>query len=130
MKKSALAFLVVFAAMPLASATGMPPASQHHTQASASAALRQDMRRLWTDHVVWTRGYIVAAVGDQPDAQAAASRPNSRRSPTPRIVPFRVAMRYLLKSLRVAIEHCIRKQRQTRRTAKSFRETCSKCAST
>jgi hypothetical protein len=32
------------------------------------------MRKLWTDHVVWTRDYIVAAVGDQPGAQAAAAR--------------------------------------------------------
>jgi hypothetical protein len=32
------------------------------------------MRKLWTDHVVWTRDYIIAAVGDQPDAQAAATR--------------------------------------------------------
>src|SRR5262245_30688187 len=39
-----------------------------------AAALRQDMRKLWTDHVVWTRNYIVAAVADQPDAQAAAAR--------------------------------------------------------
>jgi hypothetical protein len=37
-------------------------------------AFHQDMRKLWTDHVVWTRDYIIAAVGDQPDAQAAASR--------------------------------------------------------
>src|SRR4051812_18833099 len=40
----------------------------------AAASLKQDMRKLWTDHVVWTRDYIIAAVGDQPDAQAAASR--------------------------------------------------------
>jgi hypothetical protein len=39
-----------------------------------AAALKQDMRKLWTDHVVWTRAYIVAAVADQPDAQAAATR--------------------------------------------------------
>jgi len=39
-----------------------------------AAALKQDMRKLWTDHVVWTRDYIVAAVADQPDAQAAAAR--------------------------------------------------------
>lgn len=36
--------------------------------------LRQDMRKLWTDHVVWTRVYIIAAVADQPDQQAAANR--------------------------------------------------------
>ena len=32
------------------------------------------MRKLWTDHTVWTRDYIVAAVDDRPDAQAAANR--------------------------------------------------------
>jgi hypothetical protein len=40
----------------------------------AAAALKQDMRKLWTDHVVWTRDYIIAALADQPDAQAAANR--------------------------------------------------------
>jgi hypothetical protein len=39
-----------------------------------AAALKQDMRKVWTDHVVWTRDYVVAAVGDHPDAQAAAAR--------------------------------------------------------
>jgi hypothetical protein len=39
-----------------------------------AAMLKQDMRKLWTEHVVWTRDYIIAAVGDQPDAQAAANR--------------------------------------------------------
>jgi hypothetical protein len=32
------------------------------------------MRKLWTDHVVWTREYIVAALDDRPDVQAAANR--------------------------------------------------------
>ena len=36
--------------------------------------LKQNMRKLWTDHVVWTRVYIMEAVGDQPDAAAAATR--------------------------------------------------------
>lgn len=44
------------------------------THNDAAPMLKQDMRKLWTDHVVWTRDYIVAAVGDQPDAQAAAGR--------------------------------------------------------
>jgi hypothetical protein len=43
-------------------------------QASPAADLHAAMRKLWTDHVVWTRDYIVAAVGDQPDTQAAAAR--------------------------------------------------------
>jgi ABC-type Fe3+ transport system substrate-binding protein len=50
-------------------------APQHHkAEVSAADTLRQDMRKLWTDHVVWTRAYVVAAVADQPDARAAATR--------------------------------------------------------
>jgi hypothetical protein len=56
--------------------TPPPPTTARMSMAhnDAAAALKQDMRKLWTDHVVWTRDYIVAAVGDQPDAQAAAGR--------------------------------------------------------
>jgi hypothetical protein len=36
--------------------------------------LKEGMRRLWTDHVVWTRGYIVAAVANDPSASAASAR--------------------------------------------------------
>jgi hypothetical protein len=32
------------------------------------------MRRLWADHVIWTREYMVAAVADAPDSSAAATR--------------------------------------------------------
>ena len=49
------------------------PGSQKSISPSA-AALKQDMRKLWTDHVVWTREYIVAALDDRPDVQAAANR--------------------------------------------------------
>lgn len=48
-------------------------AHEPHSQPAAET-LRQNMRSLWTDHVVWTRQYIVAAVADRPDQQAAASR--------------------------------------------------------
>ena len=36
--------------------------------------LKNNMRRLWTDHVAWTRGYIVAAVANDSSASAQASR--------------------------------------------------------
>jgi hypothetical protein len=50
-------------------------AQQHDAHGlSPSVQLRQDMRKLWTDHVVWTRVYIMEAVADQPGAQAAATR--------------------------------------------------------
>ena len=48
-----------------------PAAAQH---VDKSTRLHQDMRTLWTDHTVWTRDYIIAAVDDKPDAMAAANR--------------------------------------------------------
>ena len=53
-----------------------PPQAREQTRTmmpgAAAVQLKQDMRKLWTDHVVWTRDYIIAAVGDQPDAQKQA----------------------------------------------------------
>jgi hypothetical protein len=48
-----------------------PPAK---ASVNKACALREAMRKLWTDHVVWTRDYIVAAVAGTPDAQTASVR--------------------------------------------------------
>jgi hypothetical protein len=48
-----------------------PVSAQHVDKATQ---LHQEMRKLWTDHTVWTRDYIIAAVDDKPDAMAAANR--------------------------------------------------------
>ena len=52
----------------------MKPAAATSPVTPAAAALREGMRKLWSDHVIWTRDYIVAAVGGAPDQQSAATR--------------------------------------------------------
>ncbi len=44
------------------------------TSSAKYAALHDGMRKLWEDHVTWTRLYIVSAVADLPDATATATR--------------------------------------------------------
>ena len=42
--------------------------------ATSREPVRLALRKLWSDHVIWTREYIVAAVAGTPDADAAAGR--------------------------------------------------------
>jgi hypothetical protein len=71
-----LAWLIAAGFLHASASAAMAQTPSHHSSSVTSPAvtLRQDMRKLWTDHVIWTRDYIVAAVGDHPDAQAAAAR--------------------------------------------------------
>ena len=66
MKRLMLALVVASLATPSVMASSQAPGS--------AAALKQDMRKLWTDHVLWTRDYVVAAVADHPSAKASAAR--------------------------------------------------------
>jgi len=62
--------LVSILATPGATLAQAKPAAQ----GDAAGMLKQDMRKLWTDHVVWTRDYIIAATTKQPDASPALNR--------------------------------------------------------
>jgi hypothetical protein len=42
--------------------------------ATTKEPVRLALRKLWSDHVIWTRQYIVAAIGGTLDAGAAAGR--------------------------------------------------------
>lgn len=73
MKKPVLAVaLVCCTIFGLASAPRAAAGEQQ--QKTPASALKQDMRKLWSDHVIWTRDYIIAAAADAPDQQAAANR--------------------------------------------------------
>jgi hypothetical protein len=58
------------------SATADAGAPHQHgaDESSAAVELRHDMRKLWEDHVTWTRQFIVSAIAGLPDVDAAAGR--------------------------------------------------------
>ena len=74
--KTLIAAAFVAVTISVSPAAAAPQAAHGHESRTSSpaATLRENMRALWSDHVIWTRDYIVAAVGDQPDQQAAAAR--------------------------------------------------------
>jgi hypothetical protein len=44
------------------------------TNATKQDAFQGAMRKLWEDHIVWTRQFVVSAVSDAPDKAAATER--------------------------------------------------------
>lgn len=67
----ALAGLAIIAACSSAGTTTTVATAAAPT---GSMSLHDNMRRLWSDHVVWTRQYIVAAAAGDPSAPNALSR--------------------------------------------------------
>ena len=73
MKRIGITFALVCACA-LAGAPAVNAISSWIQPKPTKTSLREDMRKLWTDHVVWTRDYIIAAAADAPDQKAAADR--------------------------------------------------------
>jgi hypothetical protein len=73
--------IAVFSALVALAVSGGHDASAHgttvHQQAVVSSkefALRTDMRRLWEDHVTWTRLAIISLTTDSPDTKVTVAR--------------------------------------------------------
>lgn len=70
------------AASALIAGTTVPPAfvdansaqAQAQTAPASVSDLRAAMRKLWEDHITWTRVYIIDALASLPDTDAAAGR--------------------------------------------------------
>jgi hypothetical protein len=51
-----------------------PALSAEMPAMNAAAGLRADMRKLWEDHITYTRNYIISALAGLPDTDAVAKR--------------------------------------------------------
>jgi hypothetical protein len=69
---SALAALAVSGGMNMASAHGDAPHA--HVVTARSAEFHADMRKLWEDHITWTRLAIISLEGGTPDTDATVAR--------------------------------------------------------
>lgn len=73
MLNKALKSVMIVSAMVLMAVS--PSLAKERVKESPKAVeLREGMRRLWEDHITWTRNYIVSAVADLEDAEKVAER--------------------------------------------------------
>jgi hypothetical protein len=54
--------------------TSSASASRQKNESAKRMALQDAMRKLWEDHITWTRVFIISAAGDLPDKTAATNR--------------------------------------------------------
>jgi hypothetical protein len=47
---------------------------RHRIDLAKAVTFHDDMRKLWEDHIVWTRGFIISVAHDLPDAGPTATR--------------------------------------------------------
>lgn len=79
MKKQVLKLLFLFLSIVLINSSVIVEANEVISQPTPSFSrttlqLKDDMRKLWTDHALWTRSYIVSAVSGMDDQKEVLAR--------------------------------------------------------
>src|SRR4051812_46570985 len=73
-----LLVLFTFTAIAAGNSTAAPTVTASlapdKSESSKQAAFQDAMRKLWEDHITWTRVFIISAAGDLPDKGAATDR--------------------------------------------------------
>ncbi len=72
-KISLLIVLLISLNLPAFAKTG-PAANRLEPESPKEAAFQDAMRKLWEDHITWTRVFIISAAADLPDKSAATER--------------------------------------------------------
>lgn len=73
--KVAIALFFVVLVSASAHLVAAQPAKGHgKIEKSTQVAFQDAMRKLWEDHITWTRVFIISALGDLPDKEAATQR--------------------------------------------------------
>jgi hypothetical protein len=74
MKKYLVVFTVILMILSMAGQFPKTLAANEKTMSTQSLKLKEDMRTLWNDHVIWTHNYIVSAVDGLEDQDAVLKR--------------------------------------------------------
>jgi hypothetical protein len=69
-----MAATVLIGALIAAPAVADSPHPKVHHRKASTESFDQGMRKLWEDHITWTRLFIVSATADLPDLQATTDR--------------------------------------------------------
>jgi len=66
--------IAILAASLMGSTAGSQEGAAPFHRSDAGTELRLAMRKLWEDHITYTRNYIISSLGDLPDADSIAER--------------------------------------------------------